>query len=296
MVTQDGAKRRTKKAAARRILVLDPASGRVRQPRGVPLVLNAVNERAFSLAVMESEGRILQRIARGGPLELLLTELVLAIERLSREMLGSVLLLADDGTYARQAAAPSLPPRFRNAIDGLRVGPNGGHCGRAMYSGKAVIVSDIARDPRWSPYRDLALESGLRACWSTPILSSGGQVLGVFALYYLRPRSPRPREKRLVQLACDLASIAIESDAARRRPRGGAAKDRRADERNLRLSQREMQVLRQIAQGQAVKRIASGLHVTVSTVYTHRARIFEKLGVGSNVELTRYAVTHRLVS
>jgi diguanylate cyclase (GGDEF)-like protein/PAS domain S-box-containing protein len=85
-----------------------------------------------------------------------------------------------------------------------------GSCGTAAFRREQVVVTDIATDPLWENYRDLALAHGLRACWSTPILSSRGDVLGTFALYYRRPRSPDQRTQRLIAAAAHIAGIAIE--------------------------------------------------------------------------------------
>ena len=257
------------------------------------VVAKPVSDRAFTLALMESQSRFLEQIAAGASLDELLGSLVLAIERLSSDMLGSVLLLSDDGWHVRHGAAPHLPVAYWSALEGQRIGPQAGSCGTAMYRRKAVIVADIERDPLWRPWRELAVKHGLRACWSIPILSRHGQVLGSFALYYRDVREPGEREMHLVQLAAELAAIAIERDAADRRlagatPAAGAAAHQR-------LSAREMQIVRMLAHGDPVKRIASSLRISVSTVYAHRASIFEKLGVASNVELSRYAVRHQLV-
>ncbi|HJT62072.1 MAG TPA: GAF domain-containing protein [Burkholderiales bacterium] len=260
--------------------------GAPRRRRMIGLAMNQVSERAFSLALIESRSRVLEQLSHGASLEAVLRSLVLAIEELSGDMLGSVLLLAQDGVHVRHGAAPSLPRTYWNAIDGLRIGPAAGSCGTAMYSGRQVIVADIATDPLWRSYRKLALGNGLRACWSTPIVSPAG-VLGAFALYYLEPRQPREQEKQLVEVAAELAAIAIGHRQAQ------TAGDAVAP--GARLSARELQIVRLIAQGEPVKRIAAGLRITISTVYTHRARIFDKLQIDSNVDLARYAVTHRLV-
>jgi DNA-binding CsgD family transcriptional regulator len=175
-----------------------------------------------------------------------------------------------------------------NAIEGLKIGPTAGSCGSAMYFGKTVIVSDIASDPLWRAYRRHALKHGLRACWSAPIVSPGGEILGAFAFYYREPREPSPRERRVVEVAAELAAIAI-TRAMAQAPGPAAAPERAA------LSARELEIVRLIANGEPVKRIARDLGLTISTVYTHRARIFDKLGVRSNARLARYAMTRRLV-
>lgn len=265
--------------------VLDPA------PRGdlVGLAVNEVSERGFTLALLESQSRVLERIARGEAIEAVLHSLVVAIEKLSGDMLGSVLLLSGDGLHLKHGVAPNLPPGYWSAIDGLKIGAAAGSCGTAMYSGQQVIVADIATDPLWRNYKRLALRHGLRACWSTPIVSPRGEVLGAFALYYRAARQPGHHEKRLVQIAADLAAIAIGRHQAQTPgATSGSARGK--------LTSRELQIVRLIALGEPVKRIAAGLRVALSTVYTHRAHIFEKLGVNSNVQLSRYVVIHQLTS
>src|SRR5690606_32779194 len=100
------------------------------------------------------------------------------------DMLCSILLFEPKHRTLTTGAAPNLPPSFVRAIDGSSVGPSAGSCGTAAYRGERVIVEDIATHPAWVDYRALALPSGLRACWSTPILSSTGAVLGTFAMYF----------------------------------------------------------------------------------------------------------------
>jgi PAS domain S-box-containing protein len=114
----------------------------------------------------------------------------------------------------RHGAAPNLPKAYTDAIDGLAIGHSVGSCGSAAYRAEQVIVSDIASDPLWDPFRDLALTHSLRACWSTPIFSSESKVIGTFAMYYHQPRSPSPREQDTIKHITHLAGIAIERKLA----------------------------------------------------------------------------------
>jgi len=122
--------------------------------------------------------------------------------------------LDPNASCLRHGAAPSLPLAYTEAIDGVGIGPSAGSCGTAAYRAEPVIVSDIATDPLWADYRDLASAHGLRACWSTPILSSEGSVLGTFAIYYREPRSPTPHEHNVIEQITHLASIAVEREQA----------------------------------------------------------------------------------
>ena len=165
-------------------------------------------------AFQAGQARVLEMIARNAPLGEILTNLVLLLEAQSPEMLCSVLLLSDDGDHIRHGAAPSLPEQYVKAIDGAPIGPKNGSCGTAMWRGKPVVVTDINSDPLWADYRDLASGSGLGACWSTPILTKTGKVLGSFAMYYREPRAPTGAEARLTEAATRLAGQAIEQQNA----------------------------------------------------------------------------------
>jgi len=159
-------------------------------------------------AWLAGQNRALELIAGDAPLETILHYLVLFIESQAPGLYCSVLLL--EGGLLRHGAAPSLPDAYNQAVEGLAIGPLVGSCGTSAYLGEAVIVSDIATDPLWADFKDLALQHGLRACWSTPIRSRTDEVLGTFAIYYREARAPDPDELRLVEVATHLAGIAIE--------------------------------------------------------------------------------------
>jgi PAS domain S-box-containing protein len=156
------------------------------------------------------EKRVLEAVAAGAQLSDVLDTIIRVVEERSDGMICSVLLLDRDGTHLRHGAAPSLPEGYVRAIDGVGIGPSVGSCGTAAYRKEPVVVTDVASDPLWAEYRDLALSHGLRACWSTPILASNHEVLGTFAMYYREPRSPGQQELKLLETATRLASIALE--------------------------------------------------------------------------------------
>jgi PAS domain S-box-containing protein len=174
-----------------------------------------VTERKRAEAMRDGESRILEMIARDAPLQEILEKLVRVVEAQFVGLLCSVLLLDEDGQHLRHGAAPSLPGPYTQAIDGLCIGPKAGSCGTAMYRREPVVVSDILQDPLWEAYRGVAEPYGLRACWSTPILSHSGKALASFAMYYREPRSPNPAEIRALEMATHLVGIAIERKLAR---------------------------------------------------------------------------------
>lgn len=146
--------------------------------------------------------------AKGEPLESVLDRHLMVVESTAeRDTITSILLL--DGTTLHHGAGPRLPKTYRDAIDGSQIGPAAGSCGTAAFLGRPVYVSDIVNDPLWANYRDLAVDHGLRACWSTPIRNSEGTLLGTFAVYHQRPRSPTNDEIESIRTITEHVGRAI---------------------------------------------------------------------------------------
>src|SRR5712671_4867739 len=153
-------------------------------------------------------------LAKGDSLADILDLLCLLVEEQSTGVLASILLMDANGKQLRHGGAPNLPKAYTEAIDGAFIGASVGSCGTAAYRAEQVIVSDIATDLLWTDFRELALAHSLRACWSTPIFSSGGKVIGTFAMYYREPRSPSPGEQDTIKHITHLAGVAIQRKLA----------------------------------------------------------------------------------
>jgi len=174
---------------------------------------------------------VLEMIRAQQPLSRVLESLCLKIEEQSPGLICSVLLLDPDGTTLRDGAAPSLPASYRLAIDGIKIGPRVGSCGTAAYRQQPVVVTDIENDALWADYKHMALPHGLRACWSMPISSHDGAVLGTFACYYREPRAPDSQHLQLIDRATHLAGIAIEHHRAKTELRAAETRYRTLVER-----------------------------------------------------------------
>ena len=174
---------------------------------------------------------VLEMIRAQQPLARVLGSLCLKIEAQSPDLICSVLLLSPDGTTLRDGAAPSLPASYRLAIDGTKIGPRVGSCGTAAYRQQPVVVTDIANDALWADFKHVALPHGLRACWSMPISSHDGAVLGTFACYYRETRAPDAPHLQLIDRATHLAGIAIEHHRAKTELRAAETRYRTLVER-----------------------------------------------------------------
>jgi PAS domain S-box-containing protein len=173
-----------------------------------------IEDRKVADALLAGEKLLLEMITRGDRLALILDALCRLAEERCSGALCSILLVGPDGTSLRHGAAPSLPGAYVKAIDGVTIGPSAGSCGTAAYRAQPVVVSDIATDPLWADYRALALSHSLRACWSTPMCSSEGRVLGTLAVYYREPRRPTPHERDIVERITHLAAVTVERKQA----------------------------------------------------------------------------------
>jgi PAS domain S-box-containing protein len=173
-----------------------------------------IDDRKWAEAVLVAEKKILELITGDNSLATILDALCRLVEEMFGGSLCTILFLDAHGERLRKGIAPSFPPDFMTAVDGVYIGPRVGSCGTAAYRKETVIVSDINTDPLWADYRQLALAYGLQAGWSTPILSAQETVLGTFAIYSREPRSPTPQERKLLEQFAHVASVAIEHTRA----------------------------------------------------------------------------------
>src|SRR6266581_6239975 len=157
----------------------------------------------------------LKMILTDAPLNDVLHSVALLIEAHSEGLLCTIYLLDEDGLRLRFAAGPKLPDAYRVATDGVYIGPEVGSCGAAAYLRKPVYVADVLTHPHFANFRDLLVQAGLRAVWSSPIISNDGKVLGTFGMYNREVRHPSPAEMQLIDYASRIAGIAIERDRSK---------------------------------------------------------------------------------
>jgi diguanylate cyclase (GGDEF)-like protein/PAS domain S-box-containing protein len=165
---------------------------------------------------LECERMLLEMLAKDLPIKDILDNFNRSYEAIFPGVKCSVLLVDEDGTHLRHLSGPSLPAPFNEAADGLAIGPLSGSCGAAAFTGKETLVSDISTDPRWAAFREITRPLGLRACWSVPILSTKGRVLGTFASYYLTVREPSEEELQAIRRSAYLIGLALEHEATSR--------------------------------------------------------------------------------
>lgn len=159
--------------------------------------------------ILQAQRSVFQRLVAGASLEDSLGELLKPIDQLVNEVFSSILLLDDNGRLWKGATL-NLPEKFNEGINGVHIGPNRGSCGTSAYIKELVITEDIQTDPRWGDFKKLALDHDLHACWSSPIISKNGKVLGTFALYFGEARKPTDFEISIVKDITAAAALCIE--------------------------------------------------------------------------------------
>ncbi|MFE1315176.1 SpoIIE family protein phosphatase [Streptomyces sp. NPDC058755] len=207
--------------------------------------------------LLAAEQRVLlEQIARDAPLDEVLFGMATAIEALSPDLIVSVLLVDADGQHLRHGTAPRLPDFYNEAIDGTPIAEGVGSCGTAAYRRQPVIVTDIATDPLWQDYRELASRAGVAACWSTPIQDAGGRLLGTFAMYHRIPKVPADKDVALSAAFARIAALAIERHSAVEASRAAQERERAAREDLAFLLEASTAIARETHYSDSLQRMA----------------------------------------
>lgn len=168
------------------------------------------DKKLFEL-MQKARNKVLDALIAKEELQTILNQIIYEIESIHPEMKASIVLLDSMGRLTK-GAAPSLPDFYNDAIEGLEIGVGVGSCGTAAATGDLVIVSDISTHEYWKNYRDLAAKANLGACWSFPFKDDSGKVLGTFAAYYDKPKSPNSSELNVIMEFSRITGLAVQND------------------------------------------------------------------------------------
>jgi PAS domain S-box-containing protein len=196
-----------------------------------------IDERKRAEALLAGEKRLLEMVTDGHAMPAILEALCLLVEDMASDCYCSVVLVDSKGTRLEHGAAPSLPATFIDSIVGRALNVDSGPCAMAAYLNQRILVNDIRSEDRWvaSEWCPMALAHGIEACWSTPITSATGKVMGAFAVYYTRPRMPTLQDQAFIDQFTHIASIVIE------RERSQVSLKRALDE--LRMSEQQLRTI-----------------------------------------------------
>ncbi len=169
-----------------------------------------ITERKHSEILLDTQKQALEMVVGGRPLAEVLKYLTGIVEHQSGGTSTASIMLLDEQGRLHNGAAPSLPDYYLQAIEGIQADANVGTCSAAAATGKTVITSDIAADPKWQALKNLPLEIGFQAAWSLPIMAADKRVLGTFGTYFREKREPTSLERQTVEILAKTVALAIE--------------------------------------------------------------------------------------
>jgi diguanylate cyclase (GGDEF)-like protein/PAS domain S-box-containing protein len=178
--------------------------------RNLTQMLVERHRRKKAQRIERARSQVLEMLSQGTELNKILEQLILNLERENSQMVCAILLLDEDGKRLLCGAAPSLPEIFNIYLEGMEIGQGVASSGTAAFTGERVVVEDLWTHPYWIKFREAAMKVGLRACWSEPVFSSNGRLLGTIAVYHHQPHVPDEQELASVKDAVELASISID--------------------------------------------------------------------------------------
>jgi len=171
-----------------------------------------ISDRKRAERLRVAEQNVFERLTRGEPIDRVLLAMMASYEHLFPGMRCAMLRITNDGAHLGHPLAPSLPADYLAALDGLAIADGNCACGTAAATKVPAVCRDVASDPRWAAARDLAARHDIGSCWSFPLLSSRGVVLGTFSQTYAEPREPGAEELAMIQRGASIATLAIERD------------------------------------------------------------------------------------
>jgi PAS domain S-box-containing protein len=232
-----------------------------------------ITERKLAEKYEQFRSRTLELLSGGASLQDVLEGLARGVEQLSPGMICSILLLDSQGKRFLKGIGPSLPDSYNAGLDGLEIGIGVGSCGTAAATGERVIVEDIMTHPYWTPYKEFAAGAGLAACWSEPIRSSSGRVLGTFAAYHREVHSPAAFDISVIEKSTHLAGIAIE---------------RKQAEEALRASEQEFRTLAENLPDNLVRYDREGRRTYVNPALERYAAVKAEQMIGKTLRETNF--------
>jgi hypothetical protein len=121
--------------------------------------------------------------------------------------------LADDDNKLHHIIG--MTQAYAQRVDGFAIGPQSLACGLAAAMRESVITPDVIGEARWEPWLWLSEEFDYRACWSLPVETSMGMIVGTFAMYFKDPTEATPRDLDFAATLSRTAASIISRNAPR---------------------------------------------------------------------------------
>lgn len=164
------------------------------------------------VALMEAQQQIHEMIAKRAPLHQTLDAIALWANVMLPD--ATVAFMRYDARLCTLSLMGSdrFSPGYAQRLQQVPIGPCAASFGAAAFDRRLTVTEDIERDPRWATFREAALEEGFRACWSMPVITTDGELVGTFSTYFRSPRKPTAGVERLLRQAAALIGLAVVRD------------------------------------------------------------------------------------
>ena len=166
---------------------------------------------------------ILERIARADPIAVVLSDLVKHVRVYSNAISAAIMLAVPDDSAEQiergrftVVAASALPAFVQNALEGQPVALESGPCGSSAIYGRRRFVDDIPSIEALQPIAGKLRQANMNACWSEPISSPNGLVIGSMVVYF-HSMADEAQHRELISNAALATGIAIERGENERR-------------------------------------------------------------------------------
>ncbi len=167
--------------------------------------IESLEERQTWLA---GQNEAFRAAVNGAPLEKSLDILITtAVTQLGKGVRGAFYILDGNGSGLRHVVG--MPKSYAKEVKGSAVGADLFACGLAVDTAQPVITFDVRKEPRWKPWLSLAEKYHCRGCWSFPVETARGKVVGTLTLYFDEPRKPAGNDLQLAESLCNAACIII---------------------------------------------------------------------------------------
>jgi diguanylate cyclase (GGDEF)-like protein/PAS domain S-box-containing protein len=160
----------------------------------------------------ESQSHVMKMLVNGKSHIEVLEAIVSRVNHDNNNMHSCILLLNHEGTKFHRSVSANLPDDYLHYVKEMPLIESSSPCTSAFALQKRVIVEDIKAHHFEAGYKEHAAKANLAACWTQPILSSAGKVLGIFSIYHHEIQSPKDSDIIIIEQYAHLASIAIERD------------------------------------------------------------------------------------
>ncbi|RUR27395.1 EAL domain-containing protein [Vreelandella andesensis] len=161
---------------------------------------------------MESQHEVHELIAQQAPLGCTLDAIACWIEVMLPDAIVAFMRFDSDRQSLSLYPCQRFSDRYHKLLQGVPIGFESGSFGNAAYLRQQVVTENIAVDPRWQTLRDEAENEGLRACWSSPVVTATGELLGTFGTYFRHACCPSEKSLHRLRLAAALVALAIVRD------------------------------------------------------------------------------------